>query len=220
MQERILLVEDDAYLSEGLFDVLSREGYLPDAVPDLRRAREKLKNTNYQLIILDVTLPDGSGISLCEEIRQQGNRTPILMLTACDEEYQIVRGLDAGADDYVTKPFSLAVFLSRVRARMRRGNDATVSSGGVDVDLVRRTVTKDGKEIFVTPTEFQILSFLLRHRGQTVTRNALLSANWDAEGNFIDDNTLSVHISRLREKIGAGHIVTVRGFGYRWEDGV
>ena len=221
MQERILLVEDDAFLCEGLYDVLCREGYLPDTAPDLQRAQEKLSTEAYQLVILDVMLPDGSGVAFCEKLRRQGSRLPILMLTACDEEYQIVRGLDAGADDYMTKPFSLAEFLSRVRARLRQGGgNEPVFGGGVSVDLTRRTVTKDGEMVFVTPTEFQILSCLLRHRGQIVTRNALLSEIWDADGNFIDDNTLSVHISRLREKIGAGHIATVRGFGYRWEDDI
>ena len=212
-----MLVEDDAYLREGLLDLLSREGYLPDAAADLAEAREKLKQASYRLAILDVMLPDGTGVQLCEQMRQQGDDTPILMLTACDEEFQIVRGLDAGADDYVTKPFKLQELLSRVRALLRRGGGTVMGCGGIVIDRSHMTVSKDGETIFVTPTEFQILSLLLSAKGNTVTRAMLLEKIWDADGNFIDDNTLSVHISRLREKIGAAHIITVRGFGYRWE---
>ena len=146
--------------------------------------------------------------------------TPILFLTACDEEYQIVRGLDAGGDDYVTKPFKLLELLSRIRALIRRNAFQNFVSSDLVIDTNNMTVKKDNQNIFVTKTEFQILSMLIRNNGAIVTRSSLLQSIWDDSGNFIDDNTLSVHVSRLREKIGADKIATVRGIGYRWEDNI
>lgn len=163
-------------------------------------------------------LPDGSGLDLCTEIRKADTNIPILFLTACDDEIQIVRGLDAGADDYVTKPFKLQELLSRIRALLRRNSNLIMKSKDIVINPQNITVMKNGKNIFVTPTEFQILSILIRNNGIIVTRNTLLQNIWDDNNNFIDDNTLSVHISRLREKIGAEHIVTIRGVGYRWEE--
>ena len=141
--------------------------------------------------------------------------TPILFLTACDEEYQIVRGLDAGGDDYVTKPFKLLELLSRIRALIRRNAFQNFVSSDLVIDTNNMTVKKNNQNIFVTKTEFQILSMLIRNNGAIVTRSSLLQSIWDDSGNFIDDNTLSVHVSRLREKIGADKIATVRGIVYR-----
>ena len=214
----ILLVEDDAFLRDGLREMLEKEGYAVDAAPCISDARAALAAKGYNLLILDVMLPDGDGFSFCAEVRAGGNNIPILFLTACDDEIQVVRGLDAGADDYVTKPFKLLELLSRVRALLRRNTNSVYNAGGLAIDINTMTVKKDGEVIFVTPTEFQILSTLIRNNGIIVTRNILLQNIWDDAGNFIDDNTLSVHISRLREKIGAEHIKTVRGVGYRWED--
>ena len=214
----ILLVEDDAFLRDGLKEMLEKEDYAVDVAPCIADAKEALSSAIYSLIILDVMLPDGDGFSFCAELRTGGNNIPILFLTACDDEIQIVRGLDAGGDDYVTKPFKMLELLSRVRALLRRNTNSVYNAGGLAVDTNTMTVKKDGKIIFVTPTEFQILLILMRNNGVIVTRNILLQNIWDDAGNFIDDNTLSVHISRLREKIGAGHIKTVRGVGYRWED--
>ena len=143
-----------------------------------------------------------------------------MFLTACDEEYQIVRGLDAGGDDYVTKPFKLLELLSRIRALIRRNAFQNFVSSDLVIDTNNMTVKKDNQNIFVTKTEFQILSMLIRNNGAIVTRSSLLQSIWDDSGNFIDDNTLSVHVSRLREKIGADKIATVRGIGYRWEDNI
>jgi DNA-binding response OmpR family regulator len=143
-----------------------------------------------------------------------------LFLTACDEEYQIVRGLDAGGDDYVTKPFKLLELLSRIRALIRRNAFQNFVSSDLVIDTNNMTVKKDNQNIFVTKTEFQILSMLIRNNGAIVTRSSLLQSIWDDSGNFIDDNTLSVHVSRLREKIGADKIATVRGIGYRWEENI
>ena len=214
----ILLVEDDAFLRDGLKEMLEKEDYAVDVAPCISDAKEALSSAIYSLIILDVMLPDGDGFSFCAELRTGGNNIPILFLTACDDEIQVVRGLDAGADDYVTKPFKLLELLSRVRALLRRNTNSVYNIGGLAIDVNTMTVKKDGEVVFVTPTEFQILSTLIRNNGIIVTRNILLQNIWDDAGNFIDDNTLSVHISRLREKIGAEHIKTVRGVGYRWED--
>ena len=144
---------------------------------------------------------------------------PVIMATAKGAEYDKVQGLDAGADDYVTKPFRLLELLSRIRALLRRKTATTTYQfGNILVDISNMTVKKDGETLFLTPTEFQILSALVQNNGVIVTRASLLQRIWDSDGNFIDDNTLSVHISRLRDKIGANHIVTIRGTGYRWEE--
>lgn len=218
MSEKILVVEDDAFLRDGLCEMLQKQNYSVEIADCVKSAEEILKNSKFSLIILDVMLPDGSGLDLCAQIRIADNNTPILFLTACDDEIQIVRGLDAGADDYVTKPFKLLELLSRVRALLRRNNNSLIKSRDVVVDTERMTVKINGSTVFVTPTEFQILSMLIRNSGIIVTRGTLLQNIWDDNNNFIDDNTLSVHISRLREKIGANHISTIRGVGYRWEE--
>lgn len=219
MNTKIMLLEDDAYLREGLCELLEKEGYMVESACNCNEGRILLQKSSFNLVILDVMLPDGSGLELCAEIRNQGSDVPILFLTACDEEFQIVRGLDAGADDYVTKPFRLLELLSRVRALLRRRNGvATYSHKDISVDIGTMSVKNNGENVILTPTEFQILATLIQNSGIIVTRNTLLERIWDSDGNFIDDNTLSVHISRLRDKIGADHITTVRGTGYRWEE--
>ena len=218
MNERIFLLEDDAFLREGLSEMLQKERYITKCASTCGEAKVLLSGSRFNLIIFDVMLPDGSGLDLCTEIRKADTNIPILFLTACDDEIQIVRGLDAGADDYVTKPFKLQELLSRIRALLRRNSNLIMKSKDIVINPQNITVMKNGKNIFVTPTEFQILSILIRNNGIIVTRNTLLQNIWDDNNNFIDDNTLSVHISRLREKIGAEHIVTIRGVGYRWEE--
>ncbi|MGN0531863.1 MAG: response regulator transcription factor [Eubacterium sp.] len=218
MSAKILLVEDDAFLRDGLCEMLNKEGYGVTAVSTISDARSRIPE-GFNLVILDVMLPDGNGFDFCSEIRESGNNIPILFLTACDDEIQIVRGLDAGADDYVTKPFKLLELMSRVRALLRRNvTNSIIQSSDLVIDTGNMTVKKNGAVIFVTKTEFQILSTLIRNNGIIVTRSVLLQSIWDDAGDFIDDNTLSVHISRLREKIGARHIKTIRGVGYRWEE--
>ncbi len=216
MNERIFLLEDDAFLRDGLSEMLQKEGYITKCASTCGEAKVLLSGSRFNLIIFDVMLPDGSGLDLCTEIRKADTNIPILFLTACDDEIQIVRGLDAGADDYVTKPFKLQELLSRIRALLRRNSNLIMKSKDIVINPQNITVMKNGKNIFVTPTEFQILSILIRNNGIIVTRNTLLQNIWDDNNNFIDSNTLSVHISRLREKIGAEHIVTIRGVGYRW----
>ena len=215
MANGILLVEDDAALRSGLVELLGREGYDVAQAATAREARQRL-TADIDLIVLDVTLPDGDGVSLCQEWRAAGVRQGILFLTAKDEEFDVVRGLDAGGNDYVTKPFRMMELLSRVRALLRRGDEKAVH-GGIAIDESRLQVTKDGQSVPLTLTEFRILSLLARRHG-VVPRERLLEALWDDGGKYIDDNTLSVHVSRLREKIGAEHIRTIRGVGYQWQD--
>ncbi len=218
MKEKIFLLEDDAFLRDGLCELLSKEDYSVTSASSVKEAEGIIKEKDFNLVILDVLLPDGNGFDLCGRIRALGISTPILFLTACDDEIQIVRGLDSGADDYVTKPFKLLEFMSRVRALLRRSSVTRFRSRDIALDINKTSVTKNGESIELTKTEFQILSMLIQSKGVIVTRNALLEHIWDIDGNFIDDNTLSVHISRLREKIGPGYIATVRGIGYRWEE--
>lgn len=219
MREKIFLLEDDAFLRDGLCELLENAGYSVTSAGTIKDAEEIVKGSFFSLLILDVMLPDGSGFDLCQSLRNAGIHTPILFLTACDDEIQIVRGLDSGADDYVTKPFKLLELMSRVRALIRRNSNSTYISNEIAVDTNTMTVKKNGEVIFVTKTEFQLLSCLIRNNGVIITRATLLQNIWDDNGNFIDDNTLSVHMSRLREKIGAEHITTIRGVGYRWEEG-
>ncbi len=217
MNANILLVEDDAFLRDGLTELLVNEGCKITAAENARTARAFLGTAAFDLVILDVRLPDGSGLDICREIRSAGKAVPILFLTACDDENEIVAGLDAGADDYVTKPFGTKELLARIRSLLKRTQKSRYIFGDIVIDAESMSVTRSGENIYVTPTEFQILIRLVKNNGTIVTRSSLLANIWDNDGNFIDDNTLSVHISRLREKIGGKRIVTVRGIGYRWE---
>ena len=215
----IMLVEDDAVLRGGLTELFTREGYGVISAACAKEAREKLSD-NVNLIVLDVGLPDGDGVSLCQQWRSAGMAVPILFLTAKDEEFDVVRGLDAGGNDYVTKPFRMMELLSRIRALLRtsrRQVSTTLSRSGVEVDQEHMQVRKNGEPLQLTLTEYRILLALIQ-RNTIVPRNVLLEALWDVDSKFIDDNTLSVHVSRLREKIGAEHIKTIRGVGYQWAD--
>ena len=214
----ILLVEDDAVLRDGLTELFAREGYQVITAGSLREAREKL-NADVQAVVMDVGLPDGDGVSLCREWRESGETRPVLFLTARGEEFDVVRGLDSGGNDYVTKPFRMQELLSRVRVLMRSAQPAkpAVSRGGFIVDRERMQVLKDGETLPLTLTEYKILTMLMDHPN-VVPRDRLLEVLWDDGGKFIDDNTLSVHMSRLREKTGAEHIRTIRGVGYQWSD--
>jgi DNA-binding response OmpR family regulator len=218
MNPVLLLVEDDAVLRGGLSELFTREGYRVIEAGSVREARQK-KDETVQAIVLDVDLPDGDGVSLCREWRGQGETRPILFLTAKDEEFDVVRGLDSGGNDYVTKPFRMQELLSRVRVLLRGSQmkKAALSRSGFDLDETRMQILKDGEALPLTLTEYKILTMLLESKA-VVPRDRLLGVLWDDGGKFIDDNTLSVHMSRLREKVGADHIRTVRGVGYQWAD--
>ena len=214
---KILLVEDDTVLREGLLELFTRDGYQVITAGNVREARERLAG-DVQAIVMDVGLPDGDGVSLCREWRAAGETRPVLFLTARGEEFDVVRGLDSGGNDYVTKPFRMQELLSRVRVLLRSVQTAQpVIRNGFTVNRERMQVLKDGEALPLTLTEFKILTMLMDHPS-VVPRDRLLEVLWDEGGKFIDDNTLSVHMSRLREKVGADHIRTIRGVGYQWSD--
>ena len=213
----LLLVEDDAVLREGLTELFSREGYRVITAGSVREARERLTDA-VQMMVMDVGLPDGDGVSLCREWRAAGENRPVLFLTARGEEFDVVRGLDSGGNDYVTKPFRMQELLSRVRVLLRNTQAAQPAvRGGFTVNRERMQVIRDGEALPLTLTEYKIVTMLMEHPS-VVPRERLLEVLWDDGGKFIDDNTLSVHMSRLREKVGAEHIRTIRGVGYQWSD--
>ena len=214
---KILLVEDDCALRSALEELLSREGYDVVKTSSVRSAKAEM-NSDIDLIMLDVGLPDGDGVSLCRQWRSEGTQIPILFLTAKDEELDVVRGLDAGGNDYVTKPFRMQELLSRIRALLRRNQkETTITRSGITLDTAKLQASRGEEVLQLTVTEYKILAKLISERS-IITRAVLLDALWDVDSRFVDDNTLSVHISRLREKVGGSHIKTVRGVGYQWLD--
>ena len=226
---RLLLLEDDMSLIDGLRYSLERNGFELEVARTVREARSCLKGGHsFDLLLLDVTLPDGTGFMICEEVRSAGDTTPIIFLTASDEETSIIRGLDSGGDDYITKPVRLGELCSRIRALLRRSTmrkkveSGVLRSGTVTVDQLAGRAYLEGKPLELTGAEYRLLCLFLRHDGQVLTRNAILDALWDGNGSYVDDNTLSVYIRRLREKIERDpsrpeYLMTVRGMGYRWE---
>ena len=216
MQPTILLVEDDAVLRRGLAELFTREGCRVIEAASVREAKEKL-NGEVQAVVLDVGLPDGDGVTLCRQWRERGEQRPILFLTAKDEELDVVRALDSGGNDYVTKPFRMQELLSRVRVLLRSAKPQAVQRDSFTVDESKMQIVQDGAPLPLTLTEYKIVKMLMERRG-VVPRNLLLEVLWDDGSKFIDDNTLSVHMSRLREKIGAEHIKTIRGVGYQWSE--
>lgn len=226
---RLLLLEDDQSLIEGLVYALTKEGFALDVAMTVREARAQLAAQAYDLLLLDQTLPDGSGLALCEEVRAGGNAVPIIFLTAMDEEIQVIRALDAGGDDYITKPFKLGELCSRIRAQLRRSGmlrqqeQEPGAEGTVRIEGGR--AYREEEPLELTATELRLLACFLRNRGQVLTREQLLAALWDEDANFVDDNTLSVYIRRLREKVerdpsAPQHLRTVRGLGYEWREDV
>ncbi|WP_413408843.1 response regulator transcription factor [Paenibacillus amylolyticus] len=222
---RLLLVEDDDNLVFGIQYTLSNEGYEVVVAGNLEEARQALQAKSIDLILLDVTLPDGSGYQLCSEIRVT-SQVPIIFLTALDEEANVVAGLDLGADDYVTKPVRTKELISRIKAVLRRNNKGKQEvslwiSDNIQVRILEGTVLKYNSEVTLTALEYRLLLMLISHPKQICSRSSILNHLWDLSGDFIDDNTLSVHIRRLREKVedipaAPQYIVTVRGIGYKW----
>lgn len=226
---RLLLLEDDQSLIDGLVYALTKEGFALDVAMTVREARAQLAAQAYDLLLLDQTLPDGSGLALCEEVRAGGSAVPIIFLTAMDEEIQVIRALDAGGDDYITKPFKLGELCSRIRAQLRRSGmlrqqeQEPGAEGTVRIEGGR--AYREEEPLELTATELRLLAYFLRNRGQVLTREQLLAALWDEDANFVDDNTLSVYIRRLREKVerdpsSPQHLRTVRGLGYEWREDV
>ena len=223
--KRIFFVEDDASLRSGLTFALEKQGYAVTAAATRAEAESLWQADAFDLVILDVSLPDGSGYDLCRMIRQT-SQVPLIFLTAADEETEVIMGLDLGGDDYITKPFKLAVFFSRVNALLRRSaqfpqNSRQLVSGGIAVDLLQQTVTRNGSPADLTATEYKLLCFLMENPGQVLSADQILGRLWDCEERYIDSSTLTVYIRRLRTKIeeDPAHpqkILTVRGMGYKW----
>lgn len=221
---RILLTEDDAAIAQGLCYALEQDGCQVCHAATAAEARAALQAQPFDLLLLDITLPDGSGFDICRAARQQGD-VPVIFLTACDDEGSTVLGLDMGADDYITKPFRIRELQSRIRAVLRRrGREAPVRAnlpGGICVDLQRAEVTRSGVPVELSALEYKLLLVFLAHPGQVLSRGQLLAGIWDDTGSYVNDNTLTVYVKRLRAKLetpGAPPLIeTVRGLGYRLE---
>ena len=220
---KILVVEDDLTLSAGLCFALDNSGLLTVPAYTCQKARQLQKINQFQLAILDVNLPDGSGFGLCREVKAAAPELPVIFLTANDLEQDQLNGFDLGADDYITKPFSIQILKRRVEAVLRRGASKSIADGFDDgflrLDFQALTAVRGGERLAITPNEYKLLRLLTANAGAVVTRRLLLEKLWDSGGNFIDDHTLTVTMNRLRAKIeDAGHtyIQTVRGMGYVW----
>lgn len=220
--ERILLVEDDPTLTRMLTGYLTAESFSVTAVPGQSTAVQELEKRPPDLALVDISLSDGNGFSVCACAKGAG--VPVIFLTACDDEYSVVTGLDMGADDYITKPFRPRELVSRIRSVLRRAGkrQSLVTFGGLCVDTDKAQVTRDGRELFLSALEYRLLLVFINHRGQVLTRDRLLEEIWDSAGDYVGDNTLTVYIKRLREKIepepqNPTLIKTVRGLGYKLE---
>lgn len=226
--KQIFFVEDDMSLINGLAYALKKEGYEVETARTVAEAETLWAEGKYDLVILDVSLPDGTGFVLCEKIRLT-SKIPIMFLTAADEETDMIMGLDIGADDYITKPFKLAVFLSRIHALLRRSENfmqagETMSANGITLDLRSGEGRKNGKALELTSGEYRLLRLFMENPDRVLSAEQILAALWDCDENFIENKTLAVYIRRLRMKIeddpGAPEkIVTVRGMGYKWSTG-
>lgn len=219
---RILLVEDDGAIVRMLSEYLNGEGFLTATAATETAAKAALADAPFDLALLDVSLARGSGFAVCAAAKERG--IPVIFLTASGDENSVVKGLDMGADDYITKPFRPRELVSRIKSVLRRtGAEPVISIGnGITVDPDRGIVQRDGEPIKLSALEFRLLTVFLNHRGKLLTRAKLLEDIWDIAGDFVNDNTLTVYIKRLREKLGDDGsepqiIKTVRGLGYRMD---
>ena len=219
---RILLVEDDKTIVATLTEFLSREGFAVKSANGQSAALALLDGEAFDLALLDISLADGNGFSLCSAIKANW-KLPVIFLTASGDEYSTVAGFDLGADDYIPKPFRPRELVSRIKNVLRRTGGAAgniVTIGNVQVDTFKGVATKDGQDLFLSALEYRLLLVFLNHRGAVLTRTQLLESIWDIAGEFVNDNTLTVYIKRLREKIeddpqNPTIILTVRGLGYK-----
>ena len=226
---RILLLEDDLSIISGLSFALKKQGFEIEIARTIKEAGEYWRKSRYNLLILDVSLPDGSGFDFCQTVRKE-SEVPIIFLTASDEEMNIIMGLDIGGDDYITKPFKLGVLLSRVNALLRRtkniGKNATeLVSNGIKINLLQSQVYKNGEQIELTAGEYKLLCLFIQNPNIVLTKERILEKLWDCDANFIDSSTLTVYIRRLRMKVEKNPsepemILTVRGMGYKWNEGI
>lgn len=220
---KILVVEDDKTIASGLEYSLQQEGYEVVLSHTVTAAMQVLQDDDFELVLLDLTLPDGTGYDICKRVKAKGE-TPVIFLTACDDEVNVVMGLDMGADDYITKPFRIRELMSRIKSVSRR-YPGTISGasmyqfGDIRIHTADAKVYKENTEIILTALEYRLLLILANHQGQVLTRNQLLEGIWDVSGDFVNDNTLTVYIKRLREKLEDNPqtpviIRTIRGLGY------
>ena len=222
--ERILLVEDDSAIYQPLTSFLRGEGFAVRQASGQREALALLETEEFDLVLLDVGLRDGNGFSVCSAVKQRGG-TAVIFLSASGDEYSVVTGLDLGADDYIAKPFRPRELVSRIRSVLRRtaktaGGTGIYEYGDVRVNTAAASVTKGGRDVFLTALEYRLLLTLINHEGQVLSRTQLLEGIWDVSGDFVNDNALTVYIKRLREKIeddpqNPAIIKTVRGLGYK-----
>lgn len=221
---KILLVEDDRAIVAGLTYLFEEEGFESLVCGDFSQALETIRTEDFDLALLDVNLPDGSGYDLCKAIKTKGE-IPVIMLTAMDSEVNVVMGLDIGADDYITKPFRVRELISRINSVLRRykkseSAHSQLSLGDVVIDQNKARVSKGGEELQLTALEYKLLLVFANYPGRVFSRNQLLEQLWDVGGDFLNDNTITVYIKRLREKIEEDPqepklILTVRGLGYK-----
>ncbi len=226
---RILLLEDDLSLIRGLSFALDKQGFEIEIARTIKEAEECWRKGRYNLLILDVSLPDGCGFDLCKMVRKE-SEVPIIFLTASDEEMNIIMGLDIGGDDYIIKPFKLGVLISRVNALLRRTksnekNDTELVSNGIKINLLQAQVYKNGEQIDLTTGEYKLLCLFIQNPNIVLTKEQILQRLWDCDANYIDSSTLTVYIRRLRMKVENNPsepeiILTVRGMGYKWNENI
>ena len=220
---RILLVEDDKGIVDNLTEFLKTEGFFVLHASGQKSALELLQKESFDLVLLDISLSDGNGFSVCSAIKAEYG-LPVIFLTASGDEYSTITGFDLGADDYIAKPFRPRELISRIKniLRLTRGNGKNLQLGNVFVDTIKGIVTKDGKDLCLSALEYRLLLVFINNRGIVLSRTKLLEMIWDIAGDFVNDNTLTVYIKRLREKIEENPqnptiIKTVRGIGYKME---
>ena len=219
--KQLLLVEDNDMIVKGLSYALRQEQFQVHVCNTAREAENLAGSVVFDIAILDIGLPDGSGYDICRYLKSIDSELPFIFLTAKDEETDVVTGFDAGADDYVIKPFRNRELLSRINNALRRykKGGSMLTSGALSFDPDQGIVYRDGVEVPLTALEFRIVSYLFQNQGRTVSREQILSRIWDISGNFVNDNTLTVSIKRIREKLGPESVITVKGLGYRIEKG-
>ena len=220
--EKLLLVEDDPTLIRMLTSFLTTENFQITSVTVQKAAAEAMEVDRPDLALVDISLAEGNGFAVCANAKELG--VPVIFLTASSDEFSVVTGLDMGADDYISKPFRPRELVSRIRSVLRRAGkrQSIITLGDLSVDTDKGTVTRDGKEVYLSALEYKLLLVFLNNRGQVLTRDKLLEEIWDSAGDYVGDNTLTVYIKRLREKIEQDpqnpvYIKTVRGLGYRLE---
>ncbi len=220
--KKILLVEDNETIIMGLKYSLEQEGFQVISAKTAKESKEKLDNKSIDIVLLDVSLPDGNGFEICKEIKEK-NDIPVIFLTAQDEETSVVLGLDLGADDYIVNPFRTRELISRIKSVLRRygkkEENNIIQYKNIKIDTISAKVYKNNKEIIFTSLEYRILLMLFTNQNKLITREQLLEKIWDIAGNFVNDNTLTVYIKRIREKLEDDSIIkTIRGLGYRIGD--